>query len=305
MSCAEVCVYDRSQLSVVVVALVLLVTGAACGGNSDTRSTAMTSGLVMETLTPRSAFATPTVTPQGPRESTPTAGPNEIRPPEMVLVTPAGQSIGIVAANAWHDPETDTFSGFEFAGRVILAIDPIEWPSDSEATFDLLDSPYPPGTTRIAIYAYEENIATPTNSQGQVMGTDPAFVKQTDPVAELDLHGEPLTLSAPVPSGKYIVDVTIHWPVPPDIAERLPEEAMTQYVFVVVVPSPLPEGHLPRHRQTFNQAVRQLTIPYLSPIATASASVAKRSRVRPVASSIWSRLRDSSRRRASVRDSRR
>lgn len=206
----------------------------------------------METFTPRPAIETPsvvteqtvvvasptlgTVTPDRPREPTPTAGPNEIRPPELLLVTPAGQSVGIVAANAWYDPETETFSGFEFAGRVILAIDPIEWPSDSEATFDLLDSPYPPGTTEIAIYAYDQNIATPTNSQGQVMGTDPAFVRQTDPVTELELQGEPLTLSNPVPGGKYIVDVAIHWPLPPDIAEQLPEEAMTRYVFVVGVP---------------------------------------------------------------------
>lgn len=69
--------------------------------------------------------------------------------------------MGIVAANAWYDPETETFSGFEFAGLVILAIDPIEWPSGSEATFDLQDTLSPPGTTEIAIYAHDENIAAP------------------------------------------------------------------------------------------------------------------------------------------------
>ena len=79
-------------------------------------------------------------------------------------------------------------------------------------------------------------IATPINPQGQTIGSDPAFVKQAEPVVKLDLDGAPLTLALPVPGGKYIIDVTVRWPVPTDIAQQLPEEAKTEYVFVVVVP---------------------------------------------------------------------
>ena len=56
-------------------------------------------------------------------------------------MTAAGQSVGIVAANAWYDPETETLSGFEFGGRVVLAIDPLEWPSGTEASFELRFAP--------------------------------------------------------------------------------------------------------------------------------------------------------------------
>lgn len=69
-----------------------------------------------------------------------------------------------------------------------------------------------------------------------MIGADPVFVKREDPVAELNLDGEPLTLSLPVLSGKYIVDVTIRWPIPAEAAQRAPEEAKTEYVFVVAVP---------------------------------------------------------------------
>ncbi|HEX5165489.1 MAG TPA: hypothetical protein VFV93_08850, partial [Thermomicrobiales bacterium] len=65
---------------------------------------------------------------------------------------------------------------------------------------------------------------------------DPTFVKLTDPVAELDLAGPALTVPNPVPPGKYIIDITIHWPIPADIAQLAPSEAKTEYVFVVVVP---------------------------------------------------------------------
>jgi hypothetical protein len=224
--------------------LVAVVAGITCGDDDDSSTVEP----VMSTFTPRPAYVMPTATdpaasptamatmPSGQREPTPTAGPNEIRPPELSLVTPSGRAVGLVAANAWYDPETQTFSGFEFSGQVILATDPVTWPADSEGTFEVQDSsPYPAGPTAIAIYTYDDNIATPINPQGQTIGTDPAFVKQADPVAKLDLDGEPLTLALPVPAGKYIVDVTIHWPLPSDIAQQLPEEAKTEYVFVVVV----------------------------------------------------------------------
>ncbi len=153
-----------------------------------------------------------------------------------MLVTPAGQSVGIVAANAWYDPETETLSGFEFGGRVVLAIDPIEWPSGAEARFELRDSPYPAGTTDIALYRYEENTAMLVNSQGNAIGSNPAFVKQTDPISTVTLDGEPLSVSRPEDRGLYIMDVTIRWPLPDEIAQELHEEAKTEYVFVVAVP---------------------------------------------------------------------
>jgi hypothetical protein len=232
--------------SLVLVVLMVMVTGIACRDDTEP-----TRDVVMSTFTPRPVGETPTAaateavasptaaatTPSGPREPTPTPGPNEIRPPELVLVTPGGRSVGLVAANAWYDPETNTFSGFEFPGQIFLAIDPIEWATDAEATFEVQEtSPFPAGSTDIAFYRYDGNLATPVNPQGQVIGTDPAFVKQEDPVAELSLDGEPLTLPLPVPAGKYIVDVTIRWPIPAEAAQRAPEEAKTEYVFVVVVP---------------------------------------------------------------------
>jgi hypothetical protein len=225
--------------------LIVLTTGIACRDETEP-----TREVVMSTFTPRPAGETPTAvatdvsasptaaatTPSGPREPTPTPGPNEIRPPELVLVTPGGRSVGIVAANAWYDPQTDTFTGFEFPGQIFLAIDPIEWAADAEGTFEVQEtSPFPAGSTDIVFYRYDGNIATPVNPQGQVIGTDPAFVKQEYPVAELSLDGQPLTLSLPAPSGKYIVDVTIRWPIPAEAAQRAPEEAKTEYVFVVVV----------------------------------------------------------------------
>jgi hypothetical protein len=230
----------------VVVVLLVLATGSACRGETEAER-----DVVMSTFTPRPAGETPTAvatdvaasptaaatTPSGPREPTPTPGSNEIRPPELVLVTPGGRSVGIVAANAWYDPGTETFSGFEFPGQIFLAIDAIEWPADAEATFEVQESsPLPAGSTDVRFYRYDGNIATPVNPQGQVIGTDPAFVKQEDPVAELTLDDEPLTLSLPVPAGKYIVDVTIRWPIPAEAALRAPEEAKTEYIFVVVVP---------------------------------------------------------------------
>jgi hypothetical protein len=246
----EVCVFRIGWLGVVLLVLTLIATGAACRGDGDTSDTLV---VVKSTYTPRPAGETPAAatdvaasptlvapTPNGPRQPTPTAGPNEIRPPELVLVTSAGQSVGLVAANAWFDPETETFSGFEFSGQVILATDPIEWPQDTQASFEVGDSPYPAGTTEVAIYPHDTNVAIPQNAQGQVMGSDLVFTKLTEPVQELTLQGPALTVPAPVSSGKYIVDVTIHWTVPADIAQRLQEdvqqEAMTQYVFVVVLP---------------------------------------------------------------------
>jgi hypothetical protein len=244
----EVLVLKFSWFRAVLVVLMVLVMGVACGGDDEAEPTR---DVVMSTFTPRPSGETPTAestdvaasptaaatTPSGPREPTPTPGPNEIRPPELVLVTPDGRSVGLVAANAWYDPETQTFSGFEFSGQVILATDPIEWPADSEASFEVQQtSPFPAGSTDIAFYRYDGNIATPLNPQGQVIGTDPAYVRQEDPVAELQLDGEPLVLANPVPAGKYIVDVTVHWPIPAEAAQRAPEEATTEYVFVVVVP---------------------------------------------------------------------
>ena len=206
----------------------------ACGRNDQS-----TVPLERSTATSPSAAASSTLVSarSGPRLPTPTAGPNEIRPPELVIITPTGQSVGIVAANAWYDPVTETLSAFEFSGQVILATDPIELPADSEANFEVQESsPFPAGSTDIAFYRYDGNIAMPINPQGQVIGTDPAYVRQEDPVAELQLDGEPLVLANPVPAGKYIVDVTIRWPIPAEAAQRAPEEAKTEYVFVVVVP---------------------------------------------------------------------
>ncbi len=233
------------RVGIVVIGTLLLI-GLACVGNSNADTTSV---IVASTFTPRPEVEMPLTTPTdvvgsptvftpqpvGTREPTPTPGPNEIRPPELILVTPAGRSVGLVSSNAWYDPETETFSGFEFSGQRILAINPIAWPVDAEVRFELQESPIPVGATEIVFYLYDENTATPLNPQGQVIGSDPAFVKRANPVAELDLPGEPLSVEAPVPVGTYIVEVAIHWPVSAEIAQQLPEEAKTQYVFVVVV----------------------------------------------------------------------
>jgi hypothetical protein len=239
------------RAGVIVVGLLLALVGAACGGDDEPSD----NNVVMSTFTPRAVTETPAsgtptaaateaaaspptaASPAGTRQPTPTPGPNEIRPPELTLVSSEGSSVGLVAANYWFDPETETFSGFEFSGQVILATDPIIWPADTEATFEVQEtSPFPAAETTVVFYSYDDNIATPVNPQGQVIGTDPAYVRQEDPIAEIDLTGPTLALENPMPAGKYIVDVTIHWPVPPEVALAAPDVPRTEYVYVVEVP---------------------------------------------------------------------
>jgi hypothetical protein len=217
---SEVVVFRIGRSGVVLIVIVLLASGVACREEREPSS---------------SALPTPGLARTSTRLPTPTAGPNELRPPELVLVTSGAQSVGVVAANAWYDPTTETLSGFEFAGRVILAINPLEWLVDSEIRFELRDSPYPVGTTDIALFRYEENTAMLADAQGKAIGSNPAFVKRTDPVSSITLDGESLSLSRPDEHGVYIVDVTIRWPLSDEVAAELHEEAKTEYVFVVVV----------------------------------------------------------------------
>ena len=217
------------------IGLLLILSGIACSSGNATSSAAVTSTLTPQAVVGSSSEAV--ASPSGTRLPTPTPGPNEIRPPELTMVTLDNRRVGIVAANAWYDPETETFSGFEFSGRVILATDPIVWPVDTEATFAVQDtSPFPIGQTNVAFYRYEDNTAPLVNSQGHVIGRDPTYIRQEEPVAAFDLNGPTLTLTNPVPSGMYIIDVTIRWPIPPEAAQSSPAETKTEYVFVVEVP---------------------------------------------------------------------
>ena len=259
----------RGALGAGAVALVLLAAVAACGGsNAATGTPAASSGtptknkgpvVVMSTFTPtvvgdipniaktRTAIvaaATQTATAGGDPQATQpppvnvtataTVASNEVRPPAAQLVTSSGSAPGSIGAFNFYSPALDTGADIQ-APYVTLPDGSLTWTNGAPLRISITDSPYAVQSATVRIFAFEGNIAIPTDPSGKVIGQNYAFYPQTDPRAQLTLQGPELSFTpTTLPAGRHIVSVDVQWLVP-DQFPQLKGALRTQYVFLLEV----------------------------------------------------------------------
>lgn len=255
----------RRGLAFAAVVILLVAAVAACGGGDD--GGPGPDNVVMSTFTPvppdftpealrtrsarETAFAatgtaqgetTPTPPAAGtpdasvPAEGSPraTARPGEIRPPDAILRTASGDTLGSLGSSNYLDPETQTGAFFE-APYVPLPGNAVTWVNGATARIDVPNSPYAVASATIELYTYDENVALPTRPDGSTTG-EIAFFRQTEPSQQVQINGADLTATADVPPGDYIVSARLTWDAPPvAVGDTGVQEQFTQYVYVIKV----------------------------------------------------------------------
>ena len=165
-----------------------------------------------------------------------TAQPGEVRPPEVVLRTPGGETVGIVGDSNYLDPQLQAGASID-APYVPLPGSALSWMVNSPATFTVTNLPYPVRSASVEFFSFDENVARPTNPDGSPTG-ELAFFPQIPPAQQIPINGSSvdstITVTPDVAPGNYIVTATIVWDVAPEI-EAQTEEQFTQYVYVVRV----------------------------------------------------------------------
>lgn len=256
-----------AALSLAVI-LLLLAAVAACGGDegNDGDATDATGSptrdgsgpdVVVSTFTPTPPDNTPaalqtriavqtqqatTPTPGGtpqqsgspqPGEPTPTRAGNEVRSPEVRLVTGTGELVGEIGSFNWYDAELDTGGKFDVP-YVFLPNGNVDWPQGTTARLEVAESPYAIRSATLSFYSFDDNVAIPTNEQGNPITGGYAFLPQQDPLQQEQIAGPEITMSANVAPGNYIVEARVVWDGPADVEQSI-GELTTQYVFVVTV----------------------------------------------------------------------
>jgi hypothetical protein len=171
-----------------------------------------------------------TINPNTPVATIPS---NAVRPPELVMGTSAGQQSGTIGSMNWYDPVRNAGYNGD-TPYVQMPTGNLDWASDTEASFTVPESPYAVRSTQINVFVYDDNVAIPQNSQGQVIG-DYVFARQTDPVDQEQIEGATISINPDLEPGNYIIEAVVTWDGPPELEAQYNEALFTQYVFVVTV----------------------------------------------------------------------
>lgn len=182
---------------------------------------------------PTAGTTTPSDGSPQPGEPTPTPAPNEVRSPEVRLVTAAGDLVGAIGSFNWYDAELDSGGKFDVP-YVFLPNGTVDWPQGTTARLEVPDSPYAVRSATISIYTFDDNVAIPTNEQGNPITGGYAFLPQQDPLQREELTGATIETGVDVPPGNYIVEARVVWDGPAEVEQSI-GELYTQYVFVVTV----------------------------------------------------------------------
>jgi hypothetical protein len=199
----------------------------------QTRIAQQTAFAETQTAQPDSPSTAPpdiTVNPNTPAATIP---PNAVKPPDLVLNTSAGAQTGSIGGYQWYDLEFNAGGDFDVP-YVALPDNNLEWASDTTAELTVPESPFAVRSTDINVFVYDDNIATPQDAQGQILG-DYVFARQTDPVRQETIQGSDITLTQDVEPGNYIFEVTVTWDAPENLEAVFESPLSTQYVFLVTV----------------------------------------------------------------------
>lgn len=199
----------------------------------QTRSAQQTAFAETQTAQPDSPSTAPpdiTVNPNTPAATIPA---NAVKPPDLVLNTSAGTQTGAIGGYQWYDLELNAGGDFDVP-YVALPDTNLEWASATTAELTVPESPFAIRSTEVNVFVYDDNIATPQDAQGQIVG-DYVFAKQTDPVRQETIQGSDITLNQDVEPGNYIFEVTVTWDAPDNLEAVFESPLSTQYVFLVTV----------------------------------------------------------------------
>jgi hypothetical protein len=174
------------------------------------------------------ATAPPNVTmPSGPVA---TAAPNEIRPPDALLRTAAGEVLGSIGSFNWVSLELQA-GGNISVPYVFVTESGTTLATGTSAQLVVPSSSFAVTGAGIALYNLDTNMVIPTDQSGQPIGTEPAFFPQESPVWEQRVEGANITIAPQAPPGRYILSVRVDFQTP----DGLPDPLFTQYVFAVNV----------------------------------------------------------------------
>lgn len=146
-------------------------------------------------------------TPSGPVATVPG---NQVQPPDVFLQTPGGRLQGSKGSYNWYDIELDTGAEVR-APYVILDQGSVLWASGTGGEIVVPDAAYPVQSVNVGFFDYETNVAIPQNTDGTLVGQDYAFYQQNPAVRSFDAQGPTVAFQPEVPSGTYIILVTVVW----------------------------------------------------------------------------------------------
>ena len=199
----------------------------------QTREAQQTAFVETQTAGPNASPTSPpdvTVNPQTPVSTIPA---NAVKPPDLMMATSGGEQVASIGGFNWYDPELNAGYNGDVP-YVALPNSNLEWASSTEASVTVPDSPFAVRSAEVNIFVYNDNVATPQNAQGQVIG-GLVYARQTEPVQQMTADGANITLTPDVEPGNYIVEVFITWDAPAELEAAGGEPLSTQYVFVVTV----------------------------------------------------------------------
>ena len=146
-------------------------------------------------------------TPSGPVA---TVAGNQVQPPDVFLQTPGGRLQGSKGSYNWFEIELDTGADVR-APYIILDQGSVLWANGTGGEIVVPDADFPVQAVTVGFYDYETNVAIPQNTDGTLVGQDYAFYQQNPAVRSFEAAGPTVAFQPEVPSGSYIILVTVVW----------------------------------------------------------------------------------------------
>ncbi len=189
----------------------------------------------LQTAAAETAEARTTATPPPavtPNQAAPTGTipAGALSPPTASLLTSAGSAPGSIGSYNWADMRLNAGANVT-APYVILPESGAQWATSTEARLEVTDSDLPVTGAEIKLYVFDQNVAIPTDQQGNA-GDTPAFYPQTNPTRQFTIQGQDILFTPEVPPGRYVVDMRVNWSTPTGMGL---EPLWTQYIFLVDV----------------------------------------------------------------------
>lgn len=195
----------------------------------QTRSAYQTAGALTATAQGAITATAPPATTFDPNIPTPTGSPTTlIIPPGAGFSTSAGIAPGAIGSYNWYDMRFNR--GAEItAPYVILPDGGANWATSTQGRLEIGDSPYAVQSAEIKFYAFDGNVAIPTDQAGNP-GDTPAFYPQQPPLRQFAIQGADVVFTPDVGPGRYLLNIRVNWSTPTGL-----NPLWTEYVFIVDV----------------------------------------------------------------------